>query len=127
KLLPRRIIIDDAGNLDFDETKSSEINFKVTSHGKTRAEAVVMPTIDLDKNIRGKILVTNATDPGWTVLFPLLKGVIIQVGGMLSHASIIAREIGIPCVVVPDAMQVIKSGQVLEIDTRNNKFEISDE
>jgi hypothetical protein len=44
---------------------------------------------------RGAILVTTATDPSWTPLFTLASGVIVEVGGMLSHASTIAREYGL--------------------------------
>ena len=50
-------------------------------------------------NFEGKILVTCQTDPGWTVVFPLLKGVVVERGGMLSHAAIVARELNIPCIV----------------------------
>ena len=45
---------------------------------------------------RGAILVAPATDPSWTPLFTLASGVIVEVGGMLSHASTIAREYGLP-------------------------------
>ena len=45
---------------------------------------------------RGAILVAPATDPSWTPLFTLASGVIVEVGGMLSHASTIAREHGLP-------------------------------
>ena len=45
---------------------------------------------------RGAILVAPATDPSWTPLFTLASGVIVEVGGVLSHASTIAREYGLP-------------------------------
>lgn len=50
-------------------------------------------------NFEGKILVTCQTDPGWTVIFPLLKGIVVERGGMLSHAAIVARELNIPCII----------------------------
>ena len=47
----------------------------------------------------GDILVTRQTDPGWGPIFPLISGLVIERGGMLSHGAIIAREFGIPAVV----------------------------
>ena len=65
----------------------------------------------------GDILVTRQTDPGWACVFFLIKGLVIERGGMLSHGAIIAREYGIPAVVgVPNATQHIKNGDVLLID-----------
>ncbi|HDQ07867.1 MAG TPA: hypothetical protein ENN44_03700 [Methanoculleus sp.] len=65
----------------------------------------------------GDILVISASDPGWTPLFLTAGGVILEVGGLLQHGSIIAREYGIPCVVgVPRATEIIGDGQWVEID-----------
>ena len=50
---------------------------------------------DFGRMKRGAILVAPATDPSWTPLFTLASGVIVEVGGVLSHASTIAREYGI--------------------------------
>ena len=88
-----------------------------TSKGRVTGEAIVMETLNFNTNYSDKILVTGATDPGWTVIFPLLKGVITERGGLLSHASIIARELGIPCIVkVNGATKIINSGQKIEMD-----------
>jgi rifampicin phosphotransferase len=46
----------------------------------------------------GEILVTQATDPGWTPVFPLVSGLVLEIGGQLSHGAIVAREYGIPAV-----------------------------
>lgn len=65
----------------------------------------------------GEILVAPFTDPAWTPYFVPAAGVVMDLGGMLSHGSIIAREYGLPAVVnVGCATQVIKSGQMLEVD-----------
>lgn len=65
----------------------------------------------------GDILVTKSTDPGWTPLFPLVRGLVLEVGGVLSHASIVAREYGIPAVAnIPDATKRIRDGQPLVVD-----------
>jgi rifampicin phosphotransferase len=66
---------------------------------------------------RGDVLVTKQTDPGWGPVFPLISGLVIERGGMLSHGAIIAREFGIPCVVgVKYAMRRIASGATVTVD-----------
>jgi pyruvate,water dikinase len=66
---------------------------------------------------RGDILVTRATDPGWTPVFPLVSGLVLEVGGQLSHGAIVAREYGVPAVVnVPAAMTSIREGQGITVD-----------
>jgi pyruvate,water dikinase len=66
---------------------------------------------------RGDILVTRATDPGWTPVFPLVSGLVTEVGGQLSHMAIIAREYGVPAVVnVRDAMRQIPDGTTITVD-----------
>jgi pyruvate,water dikinase len=59
---------------------------------------------------RGDVLVTNATDPGWTPAFLLISGLVLETGGMLAHGSCISREYGIPAVVIPGAMSLIENG-----------------
>jgi pyruvate,water dikinase len=66
---------------------------------------------------RGEVLVTRATDPGWTPLFINAAGVILEVGGALQHGAVIAREYGIPCVSgVEGAATTLRDGQWLEVD-----------
>jgi pyruvate,water dikinase len=66
---------------------------------------------------RGAILVAPATDPSWTPLFTLASGVIVEVGGMLSHASTIAREYGLPALAnVKDATKLLKTGDRVQLD-----------
>lgn len=60
---------------------------------------LTLKDFDPSANFEGKVLVTRQTDPGWTVIFPLLKGIVVERGGMLSHAAIVARELNIPCIV----------------------------
>lgn len=90
---------------------------KPTSQGLIeRAETIVMPKLNLKANVKGKVLVTETTDPGWTVLFPLIKGIIIEKGGVLSHASIVARELGLPCLIMEDATKIFEDGNVIKLD-----------
>lgn len=65
----------------------------------------------------GDILVTRATDPGWTPVFSIISGVVLEIGGTLSHGAIVAREYGLPAVVnVPQATQHIQDGQIIQVD-----------
>jgi pyruvate,water dikinase len=65
----------------------------------------------------GEILVTRQTDPGWGPVFPLIRGLVMERGGMLSHGAIIAREFGIPAVVsVPKITELAASGQNIVVN-----------
>lgn len=65
----------------------------------------------------GDILVAERTDPGWVTIFPLVAGMIMERGSLLSHSAIIARELGLPCVVgVEDACNWLHDGDWVEIN-----------
>ena len=66
---------------------------------------------------RGEILVAPLTNPTWTPLFAVASAVITEVGGILSHGAIVAREYGIPAVMsVPGATQSLSDGQMITVD-----------
>jgi len=65
----------------------------------------------------GEILVTRMTDPGWVFLLTMARGLVAERGSLLSHTSIIARELGIPAVVgVRDATTLLRDGDLVEVD-----------
>jgi pyruvate,water dikinase len=65
----------------------------------------------------GEILVAPFTDPGWTPLFVHAVGLVTEVGGVMTHGAVVAREYGIPAVVsVSDAVERIKTGQRIRVD-----------
>ncbi len=73
----------------------------------------------------GEILVTTFTDPGWTPLFINAGGLIMEVGGVMNHGSVVAREYGIPAIVgVRDATTILKTGQRVRIDGNRGIIEI---
>jgi pyruvate,water dikinase len=86
--------------------------------GRVTAPASVLADVAEAGRLRaGDVLVTRQTDPGWGPIFPLVGGLVIERGGMLSHGAIIAREFGVPAVVgVPGATGRIPSGAVVEVD-----------
>ena len=65
----------------------------------------------------GEILVARHTDPGWIALFASAAAIVVERGSLLSHSAIVARELGIPCVVgLKGAMDWIKTGDEIEVD-----------
>jgi rifampicin phosphotransferase len=68
-------------------------------------------------DLKGRILVAERTDPGWTLLFPTASGILVQRGSLLSHSAIVAREMGIPCVVaIPGLLETLADGELVEMD-----------
>lgn len=67
--------------------------------------------------LEGQILCTLRTDPGWTPLFPVCKGIIVERGSTLSHSAVVARELGIPAIVnVPGLTKILRSGQQIRMN-----------
>lgn len=65
----------------------------------------------------GRILVAERTDPGWIMLFPAAAGVLVERGSLLSHAAIVAREMGIPAIVsIPGITTALQTGDWVEMD-----------
>ena len=88
------------------------------SVGKVRGRARVMLTAeDLPSLVEDEILVCEATSPNWTPAFALIAGCVCDGGGSLTHAAIVSREYGIPCVVgCSVATSRIRTGDLVEVD-----------
>ena len=85
--------------------------------GTVRGRARVIRDLSNAADVTGCILVAERTDPGWGPLFPLAKGVLVERGSVLSHAAILTRELGIPCVVgVKGLLAAVKDGDEVELD-----------
>ena len=79
-------------------------------------------------DVEGFILMAKRTDPGWTVLFPMAKAIIIERGSVLSHSAVIAREMGIPLVVgIRGLTEQIKDGMLVRVDGIKGTVERIDE
>ncbi len=98
------------------------------STGAVTGRARVILRSDLEERLQpGEILVAPCTDPGWTPYFVVAAGIVMDLGGMLSHGSIVAREYGIPAVVnVGPATQIIRTGQWLEVDADRGLVKLLD-
>ncbi|MCL2337759.1 MAG: PEP-utilizing enzyme, partial [Firmicutes bacterium] len=90
---------------------------------ESRARVILhLATAHLEK---GDILVTPYTDPAWTPLFPLAAGLVTEVGGLMTHGAVVAREYGIPAVVgVENATRLIQDGQKIRVDGTRGLVEI---
>lgn len=72
---------------------------------------------EMDKLQQGDILVARATDPSWTFLFMTAGGLITELGSLLSHGAVVAREYKLPAVVnIPDATRILQDGQKVTLD-----------
>jgi phosphohistidine swiveling domain-containing protein len=95
------------------------------SPGLIRGRARVLNNIDdMGKIQKGEILVTRFTDPGWTPVLGIVGGVITEVGGVLSHAAVISRELGIPAVLnIPGVTQLL-DGKEISMDGSTGVIEV---
>lgn len=85
-------------------------------------EVVVMEQPDFSQDVRNKILVCQQTDPSWVPFLGLVKGIIVERGGILSHAAIVCRELQVPSVIgVKHATEMLRSGQRVQLDSAAGK------
>ena len=99
------------------EVGEGELAGEAISPGVVQGKVKVLHQPDEKPILPGEILVTRATDPGWTPLFLNAAGIILEVGGMLQHGALVAREYGKPCVSgLVDATKVLQDGQVVQVD-----------
>jgi rifampicin phosphotransferase len=89
-----------------------------------RARIVLDPSNPPDL-LPGDIMIAPITDPAWTPLFLAVEAVIVNVGAQISHAVIVSRELGIPCVVsVKNATSLIPDGAILKLDGTLGEVEV---
>ncbi|MFE5671239.1 PEP/pyruvate-binding domain-containing protein [Agromyces sp. NPDC056523] len=81
---------------------------------------VIRGEAEFDQVEAGDVVVCQVTSPAWSIVFPTMGALVTDVGGVLSHPAIIAREFGIPCVVgTRDATSVLTTGQRVTVDGTN--------
>jgi phosphohistidine swiveling domain-containing protein len=87
------------------------------SPGATEGYARVVLSPEKANLKPGEILIAPFIDPGWTTLFNSAQALVIEVGGLMTHGAVVAREYGIPAVVgVDEATKKIKDGQYIRVD-----------
>jgi pyruvate,water dikinase len=120
KLTPPRVITSDgeiiAGGYKRDNFPAEAMAGLPVSSGVIEGRArVILNMGEADLEV-GDILVTSFTDPSWTPLFVSIKGLVTEVGGLMTHGAVIAREYGLPAVVgVENATKLIKDGQRIRV------------
>ncbi|MBN1117809.1 MAG: hypothetical protein JXA77_11425, partial [Bacteroidales bacterium] len=93
------------------------LNGRPCTPGTMEGTVRVFPEYFLPETIDFDVLVTSHTDPGWTPLIGLSKALIIEHGGVLSHAAIVSRELGIPTVIgLQGATQKLKTGEKVSLN-----------
>ncbi|PGL70965.1 phosphoenolpyruvate synthase [Bacillus sp. AFS055030] len=129
KLTPPRVITSD-GEIIVGEYKRENLPHEAivglaVSSGVIEGRARVIINME-DANLEeGDILVTSFTDPSWTPLFVAIKGLVTEVGGLMTHGAVIAREYGLPAVVgVENATKLIKDGQKIRVHGTEGYIEI---
>lgn len=129
KLTPPRVMTSE-GEVIFGEYNSDHIPQGAlagipVSSGIIEGRARVMLSMEDIDLADEDILVTTFTDPSWTPLFVSVKGLVTEVGGLMTHGSVIAREYGLPAVVgVENATKLIKDGQRIRVNGTEGYIEL---
>ncbi len=128
-LTPPRVLTSDgeviAGSYRRDDLPVGALVGLPVSAGTIEGRArVILDMAEADLEL-GDILVTAHTDPSWTPLFVAIKGLVTEVGGLMTHGAVIAREYGVPAVVgVEHATQLIRDGQRIRVHGTDGYVEI---
>ena len=128
-LTPPRVLTSDgeavAGAYRRDDSPTGALVGLAVSAGTIEGRARVildMAAADLE---RGDILVTVHTDPSWSPLFVAIAGLVTEVGGLMTHGAVIAREYGLPAVVgVERATTLIRDGQLIRVNGTHGYVEV---
>jgi pyruvate,water dikinase len=88
-----------------------------TSRGEVTGRARVVRSMhEIGRVQKDDILVCNSTDPGWMPVFPMIKGLVLETGGMLAHGACLSREYGLPAVQLRNAIALIEDGAEIRIN-----------
>ncbi|WP_332369504.1 phosphoenolpyruvate synthase [Spirosoma telluris] len=129
KLTPPRVITSEGeiltGKYNRENLPAEAIAGLAVSSGVIEGRARVILHMEEATIEEGDILVTSFTDPSWTPLFVAIKGLVTEVGGLMTHGAVIAREYGLPAVVgVENATKLIKDGQQIRVNGTDGYVEI---
>ncbi len=129
KLTPPRVITSDGeiitGKYRREDIPAEAVVGLAVSSGVIEGRARVILNMEEADLEDGDILVTTFTDPSWTPLFLSIKGLVTEVGGLMTHGAVIAREYGLPAVVgVENATKLIKDGQRIRLHGTEGYIEL---
>jgi pyruvate,water dikinase len=99
-----------------------------TSRGTVTGVARIVPTQqDIGRVQKGDIMIATSTDPGWTPVFLVISGLVLETGGVLAHGSNISREYGIPAVQLMGARKLIKDGSTISVNGDTGEVRVLEE
>jgi pyruvate,water dikinase len=129
KLSPPRMITSEGeiitGRYKRENLPAGALAGLAVSSGIIEGRARVILNMEEANIEEGDILVTPFTDPSWTPLFVSVKGLVTEVGGLMTHGAVIAREYGLPAVVgVENATKLLKDGQRIRVNGTEGYVEI---
>ncbi|WP_088068918.1 phosphoenolpyruvate synthase [Gottfriedia luciferensis] len=129
RLTPPRVITSDGeiivGKYKRENIPADAIVGLPVSSGVIEGRARVILNLEDAVLEDGDILVTPFTDPSWTPVFVSIKGLVTEVGGLMTHGAVIAREYGLPAIVgVENATKIIKDGQRIRLHGTEGYIEI---
>jgi pyruvate,water dikinase len=129
KLTPPRVMTSDgeviSAEYDNANVPQGALIGVAASAGTIEGRARVILSLEEADFEEGDILVTAFTDPSWTAVFVSIKGLVAEVGGMMTHGAVVAREYGLPAVVsVENATRLIKNGQRIRVNGSRGYVEI---
>jgi pyruvate,water dikinase len=129
KLTPPRVLTSDGevvvGQYKREDLPEGAIVGLAVSSGVIEGRARVLFSMEDADLEEGDILVTPFTDPSWTPLFVAIKGLVTEVGGLMTHGAVIAREYGLPAVVgVENATKLIQDGQRIRVHGTEGYVEV---
>lgn len=129
KLTPPRVMTSEGeiiiGEYDSEKIPQGSLAGVAVSAGVIEGRAKVVLKLEDAHIEEGDILVTSFTDPSWTPLFISVKGLVTEIGGLMTHGAVITREYGLPAVVgVENATKIIKDGQRIRVNGTDGYVEI---
>ncbi len=130
-LTPPRILTSEGealnGRYRRDDAPPGALTGLPVSAGTVEGRARVVTDMARADLVAGDILVTAYTDPSWTPLFVTVAGLVTEVGGLMTHGAVIAREYGLPAVVgVAQATRLIRDGQRIRVHGTDGYIELLD-
>jgi pyruvate,water dikinase len=95
------------------------------SRGQVTGPArIILDPTEVDMQV-GDVLVARTTDPSWASLMYPAAALVVEIGGQLSHAAVVARELGIPCVMgIPDVTRGLRDGDLVQVDGTTGRVEV---
>jgi phosphohistidine swiveling domain-containing protein len=128
---PENVLYTDIGgkiissNPKFEKLTGDLIMGRPCSSGEAIGKVSLIKNANPDLNKKYEIIVTETADPGWAPILSLCRGIIIEKGGVLSHISILARELGVPCIInVHGIMKRIKNNQKIYMNGTTGEIKI---